>query len=65
MTERNCESYLLTICADCGVPGKASEMPDGKTYFYCCACGGSKMSTIDVTDSINLLIKEDNHDQHR
>ena len=55
MTE---QKAFVTVCADCGVPGKTSEIPDGKTYFYCCACGGSRMTTIDVTDSINLLLKE-------
>ena len=62
MTKYNDKSFLLTICADCGIQSQISVLPDGKTYFCCHACGGSKMTTIDVTDNVNLLSMEKNHD---
>ena len=62
MTEQSNKHFPVTICADCGIPGQESELPDGKTYFCCHACGGSRMTTIDVTDNINLLSMEKNHD---
>jgi hypothetical protein len=62
MTEQSYTPFLLTVCADCGVPGQESELPDGKTYFCCHACGGSKMATVDVTDNVKLLFMENDHD---
>jgi len=39
--------FLGLVCAECGVPGREIELPDGKTYFCCQKCGGTKPTTID------------------
>lgn len=48
MTKQNGKSFLVTVCADCGSAGSISELPDGKTFFHCYTCGGSKMTTVET-----------------
>lgn len=44
--------FFGLVCAECGVPGREIELPDGKTYFYCKKCGGSEPTTIDFFEEM-------------
>jgi len=61
-TQNDQKPSLINVCANCGSPGLTSELPDGKTFFCCYICGGSKMTTVEITDNINNLSMEENHD---